>query len=114
MLAKEACLGVFINREIHVLQIRAAQEIPRLVPESPGYPELRDEFLARYEARMTRETRVFDDMVPVLAWLEGEGLPEEGTEEDVGHKVFSVPDGGSTPPMGMDRLSEGPTAPSRG
>jgi len=46
-----------------------------LVPESPGYLELRDEFLSRYEARMTRETRVFDDMVPVLAWLEGEGLP---------------------------------------
>ena len=41
-----------------------------LIPESPGYLELRDEFLARYEARMTRETRVFDDIVPVLAWLE--------------------------------------------
>ena len=46
-----------------------------LAPESPGYLELRDEFLARYEARMTRETKVFDDMVPVLAWLEREGLP---------------------------------------
>jgi len=46
-----------------------------LVPDSPGYVELRDEFLARYEARMTRETKVFDDMVPVLAWLEREGLP---------------------------------------
>ena len=46
-----------------------------LVPESPGYLALRDEFLARYEARMTRETRVFDDVVPVLAWLEREGLP---------------------------------------
>jgi len=46
-----------------------------LVPESPGYVELRDEFLARYEARMTRETKVFDDMAPVLARLEGEGLP---------------------------------------
>jgi 2-phosphoglycolate phosphatase len=46
-----------------------------LTPESPGYGELRDEFLHRYEARMTRETRVFDAMVPVLAWLEREGLP---------------------------------------
>ena len=46
-----------------------------LVPDSPGYLELRDEFLGRYEARMTRETKVFDDMVPVLAWLEREGLP---------------------------------------
>jgi phosphoglycolate phosphatase len=46
-----------------------------LVPDSPGYVELRDEFLARYEARMTRETKVFDEMVPVLAWLERERLP---------------------------------------
>ena len=46
-----------------------------LVPNSPGYVELRDEFLARYETRMTRETKVFDAMVPVLAWLEGEGVP---------------------------------------
>jgi len=46
-----------------------------LIPDSPGYLELRDEFLARYEARMTRETKVFDEMVPVLAWLERERLP---------------------------------------
>ena len=46
-----------------------------LVPDSPGYLELRDEFLARYEARMTRETKVFDEMMPVLAWLERERLP---------------------------------------
>ena len=46
-----------------------------LAPDSPGYLELRDEFLARYEARMTRETKVFDEMVPVLAWLDREGLP---------------------------------------
>jgi N-acetyl-D-muramate 6-phosphate phosphatase len=46
-----------------------------LVPGSPGYLELRDEFLSRYEARLTRETRVFDDMVPVLAWLAEKGLP---------------------------------------
>jgi phosphoglycolate phosphatase len=50
-----------------------------LVPESPGYVELRDEFLARYEARMTRETKVFDDMAPVLAWLEGEGCLGESS-----------------------------------
>ncbi len=46
-----------------------------LAPDSPGYAELRDEFLARYEARMTRETKVFDAMVPVLAWLERAGMP---------------------------------------
>ena len=46
-----------------------------LAPDSPGYLELRDEFLGRYEARMTRETKVFDAMVPVLSWLERERLP---------------------------------------
>ncbi len=46
-----------------------------LVPDSPGYAELRDEFLDRYEARMTRETKVFDDMVPILAWLAEQQLP---------------------------------------
>ena len=46
-----------------------------LVPDSPGYAELRDEFLDRYEARMTRETKVFDAMRPVLDWLAKEGVP---------------------------------------
>ena len=35
-----------------------------VAPGDAGYLELRDEFLARYEARMTRETRVFDGMPP--------------------------------------------------
>jgi 2-phosphoglycolate phosphatase len=46
-----------------------------LTPDSPGYAELRDEFLDRYEKRMTRETRVFADMAPVLHWLEQRRLP---------------------------------------
>ena len=46
-----------------------------LAPDSPGYLAMRDEFLGRYEARMTRETKVFDAMVPVLAWLERKRLP---------------------------------------
>ena len=46
-----------------------------LAPDSPGYAELRDEFLDRYQSRMTRETKVFDAMVPVLGWLERQGLP---------------------------------------
>ena len=40
-----------------------------VAPGDAGYEALRDEFLARYEARMTRETRVFEAMLPVLAWL---------------------------------------------
>ncbi len=46
-----------------------------LTPESPGYAELRDEFLDRYEARMTRETRVFEEMLQVLDGLERKRLP---------------------------------------
>jgi phosphoglycolate phosphatase len=46
-----------------------------LLPGDPGYELLRDEFLARYESRMTRSTKVFDDMVPLLAWLAERGLP---------------------------------------
>ena len=39
-------------------------------PGDAGYDALRDEFLQRYEARMTRETRVFADVPPLLAWLD--------------------------------------------
>lgn len=43
-------------------------------PGEDGFEALRDEFLARYEARMTRETRVFETMRPVLAALDANGL----------------------------------------
>ena len=46
-----------------------------LVPGDAGYEALRDEFLARYEARMTRETKVFDEMVPILAWFAEQRMP---------------------------------------
>jgi N-acetyl-D-muramate 6-phosphate phosphatase len=45
------------------------------VPGDDGYLALRDEFLARYEARMTRDTRVFAEMGPVLSWLAEAKLP---------------------------------------
>ena len=45
-----------------------------LAPGDPGYEALRDEFLGRYEARMTRETKVFDEMLPILAWLAAQGV----------------------------------------
>jgi len=44
-------------------------------PDDERFIELRDEFLRRYERRMTRETRVFADMLPVLEGLAGQGLP---------------------------------------
>ncbi|MFZ2648554.1 MAG: phosphoglycolate phosphatase [Burkholderiaceae bacterium] len=44
-------------------------------PQDDEFAALRDEFLGRYESRMTRETRVFPDMVPVLQALRMRSLP---------------------------------------
>ena len=44
-------------------------------PQHDQYTALRDEFLSRYEARMTRETRVFPAMLPVLEALGQRVLP---------------------------------------
>lgn len=42
----------------------------QVTPDNPDFPALRDEFLSRYEARLTRESRIFDAVVPVLAALD--------------------------------------------
>lgn len=50
----------------------------RALEVQPGHADfeaLRDEFLRRYEARMTRETRVFEAMRPVLDRLNRAGRP---------------------------------------
>lgn len=44
-------------------------------PLDEGFTELRDEFLARYEQRMTQQTHLFEAMRPVLAALQAQGLP---------------------------------------
>jgi N-acetyl-D-muramate 6-phosphate phosphatase len=44
-------------------------------PSDEGFAELRDEFLARYQQRMTQLTQVFDAMHPVLAALQARGVP---------------------------------------
>ena len=46
-----------------------------LAPHDDGFAALREEFLARYDARKTRETAVFPAMRPVLEALERAGLP---------------------------------------
>ena len=46
----------------------------QVTPDSADYEAARDEFLARYEARLTRESRVFVDMLPVLAALDAHPL----------------------------------------
>jgi len=44
-------------------------------PDDAAFGALRDEFLQRYEARMTRHTQVFPAMLPVLAALNRSALP---------------------------------------
>ncbi len=44
-------------------------------PADAGYEALRDEFLQRYEERMTRETVVFAAMAPVLEQLDAQRMP---------------------------------------
>lgn len=46
-----------------------------VAPGDPRFAPLRDAFLALYEARMLRETTVFDAMTGVLAALGAAGLP---------------------------------------
>lgn len=44
-------------------------------PNDPEFPTLRDEFLQRYEQRLTRLTTLFDEMVPVILALNHARLP---------------------------------------
>jgi N-acetyl-D-muramate 6-phosphate phosphatase len=44
-------------------------------PEHETFGALRDEFLARYEARITQQTRLFPQMQPVLDALQVQGMP---------------------------------------
>jgi hypothetical protein len=57
-----------------------------------------------------------DNITVILSRFEGDGLPDPSEEEDnddVAHRVFSIPEGGATPPMAMERITEGPTSPMR-
>ena len=46
-----------------------------VLPQDLAYAECRNEFLTRYEARMTRETRVFQGLLPVLAAFARQTMP---------------------------------------
>ena len=46
-----------------------------VAPGDADFEQLRDEFLQRYESRMTRETRVFDAVSPMLEALRRHGMP---------------------------------------
>ena len=55
-----------------------------------------------------------DNITVICARFEGGGLNDMEIEGDeVGHRVFATTDGGSTPPMPMERVFEAPTAPMR-
>lgn len=45
------------------------------MPDDDGYLALRDEFLERYQSRMTRETVVFDDVNRLLDQLDEAAMP---------------------------------------
>ena len=44
-------------------------------PHEPEFAALRDEFLQRYESRMTRETAVFPELLPLLTELSERAVP---------------------------------------
>lgn len=46
-----------------------------VAPPAPEFVPLRDEFLQRYEARMTQDTRVFHEVLPLLDALAAQALP---------------------------------------
>lgn len=46
----------------------------QVMPQDAEFAELRDEFLARYERRLTRESRVFEEMLPLLDALDARAL----------------------------------------
>jgi len=54
-----------------------------------------------------------DNITVILARFDGPGLQGEGTIDEVGHKVFPLPETGQTPAMSMDRVvgTDTPTAP---
>ena len=51
-----------------------------------------------------------DNITVIVARFEGAGLRAPGNEDEVGHRVFPLPDTGQTPAMPMDRVlhSESP------
>jgi len=55
-----------------------------------------------------------DNITVIVARFEGSGLRAPGNEDEVGHRVFPLPDTGQTPAMPMDRVlhSESPAEPA--
>ena len=62
---------------------------------------------------MANEAGGPDNITVIIARFDGEGLNELGEGDDVGHRVFALNDGGTTPSIAMDRIGEDTTAPIR-
>ncbi|HET7632198.1 MAG TPA: Stp1/IreP family PP2C-type Ser/Thr phosphatase [Gemmatimonadaceae bacterium] len=45
-----------------------------------------------------------DNITVIAVRVEGEGLEDAGEGDEIGHRVFTLPDAGATPPMGVDRV----------
>ena len=53
-----------------------------------------------------------DNITVIIARFDGAGLSDAADEDEVGHRVFALPEGGQmTPPMPMERITEQATAP---
>ena len=53
-----------------------------------------------------------DNITVIIARFDGAGLSDAADEDEVGHRVFALPEGGQmTPPMAMERITEQATAP---
>jgi protein phosphatase len=54
-----------------------------------------------------------DNITVIVARFEGAGLDAAGSQDDVGHRVFPLPDTGQTPAMSIDRVidTNSPTQP---
>jgi protein phosphatase len=52
-----------------------------------------------------------DNITVIIARFDGKGLESAQDEDHIGHRVFTLPEAGTTPPMAMERISEAPTAP---
>jgi hypothetical protein len=52
-----------------------------------------------------------DNITVILARFDGEGLTSSSDGDDVGHRVFSLPEMGQTPMVSMEKISDAATQP---
>lgn len=60
-----------------------------VTPKAPGFADLREDFLQRYQAAIAVHTRPFPGIMELLDWLDAEGLPWGVVTNKLSH--FSIP-----------------------